>query len=110
MKKSDRLKKRVVAKGVTRTPGVCGGRPCIAGTRLPTDIMLHAALSTLERDYPTGTRAGFKAALAYELLCHEHAWFRRMVRQEYEKMMDLNHHHSFTLLERINNRLEQRRT
>lgn len=59
---------------VTRTPGVCGGKPCVAGTRIRVwDIV---ALTELGRSpdevlvaYPRVTIADVYAALAYY---HDH--------------------------------------
>ena len=56
---------------VTRTPGVCGGKPCIAGTRIRVQdvYVLHEeqGLSAPEivEYYPHLTIAGIYAALAY---------------------------------------------
>jgi len=45
-------------RGITKTPGVCGGDACIAGTRIPVWVLVQArnlGISEIEllRDYPT---------------------------------------------------------
>src|SRR6266545_4854243 len=55
---------------VTTTPGVCGGKPCIAGTRIRVqDILIRTELGEspdeIIRAYPNITLADVHAALAY---------------------------------------------
>jgi uncharacterized protein (DUF433 family) len=50
-----------LGSGIESTPGVCGGEPCIAGTRIPVWVLeQYRRLGTAEvemlRDYP-GLRA-----------------------------------------------------
>src|SRR5438105_1137528 len=55
---------------ISSTPGVCGGKPCIAGTRIRVqDIVIRAELGDspddIIRAYPQITLADVHAALAY---------------------------------------------
>lgn len=55
---------------VTRTPGVCGGKPCIAGTRIRVwDVAVHtlggAAPEGIADLFPQLTLTDVHAALAY---------------------------------------------
>ena len=55
---------------VTSTPGVCGGKPCIAGTRIRVqDIVIRTELGEspdeMVRAYPHITLADVHVALAY---------------------------------------------
>lgn len=57
-------------KRVLSQPGVCGGRPCIAGTRIEVSIILSSlsqGLTSAEivREYPALTADGVRAAIAY---------------------------------------------
>jgi uncharacterized protein (DUF433 family) len=61
----------VLAQHITKTPGVCGGRACIAGHRIRVmDIVVwhemrgHTAAQVAEM-FPGITRADVHAALAY---------------------------------------------
>ncbi len=61
----------VLAQHITKTPGVCGGRACIAGHRIRVmDIVVwhemrgHTAARVVEM-FPGITRADVHAALAY---------------------------------------------
>ncbi len=61
----------VLAQHITKTPGVCGGRACIAGHRIRVmDIVVwhemrgHTAAQVVEM-FPGITRADVHAALAY---------------------------------------------
>lgn len=57
-----------LAPGITSTPGVCGGEPCIAGTRWRTSTAREYHYDSLRilRDYPHLTVAQVDAAIAYE--------------------------------------------
>jgi uncharacterized protein (DUF433 family) len=55
---------------VTSTPGVCGGKPCVAGTRIRVqDIVIRTELGDspdhIIQAYPQLTLADVHAALAY---------------------------------------------
>lgn len=55
---------------VSSTPGVCGGKPCVAGTRIRIqDIVIRTELGDspddIVRSYPHITLADVHAALAY---------------------------------------------
>jgi len=58
-------------------PAICGGQVCIKGTRIPVTLILDAlaggdTAEDLLRGYPTLTREGIAAALAYGArLAHE---------------------------------------
>ena len=60
---------------VTCTPGVLGGKPCIAGTRIPVHHVYvwheeqRRSVDEILASYPTLTRADVYAALAY---CWDH--------------------------------------
>lgn len=58
------------AKGITRTPGVCGGEACIAGTRIAIWLLVEAQQlgiteAQLLQDYPHITAADLVNAWAY---------------------------------------------
>ena len=57
-----------LAPGIMSTPGVCGGEPCIAGTRWRTSTAREYHYDSLRilRDYPSLTVAQVDAAIAYE--------------------------------------------
>jgi uncharacterized protein (DUF433 family) len=55
---------------ITVDPAVCHGQACVRGTRIPASVVLDnlAAGLTVEeviRSYPTLTREGVQAAVAY---------------------------------------------
>jgi uncharacterized protein (DUF433 family) len=55
---------------ITKTPGVCGGDACIAGTRIPVWVLegyrrLGESDAGLLRNYPTLTQADLDSAWAY---------------------------------------------
>ncbi|MCI0342548.1 MAG: DUF433 domain-containing protein [Planctomycetales bacterium] len=55
---------------MVRTPGVCGGEPRIAGTRIPVRVVeayrrAGATLKHLGEAFPEVPRAGLRAALRY---------------------------------------------
>jgi len=55
---------------ITADPSVCGGQPCIRGTRIPVHVLLDflAAGDSVEdllREYPQLKREDIHAALAY---------------------------------------------
>ena len=57
-------------RGITKTPGVCGGDACIAGTRIPVWVLVNArnlgiSESQLLYDYPTLTAADLANAWVY---------------------------------------------
>jgi uncharacterized protein (DUF433 family) len=61
----------VISQHITKTPGICGGRACIAGHRIRVQdiVVLHelhgmSAKEILEQ-YPTITLADIHAALTY---------------------------------------------
>ena len=56
--------------GITSTPGVCGGEPCIVRTRIPVWVLanyrrLGAPDAEILRSYPSLTRADLEAAWEY---------------------------------------------
>lgn len=64
----DRRKK--AARGIAKTPGVCGGRACIEGTRMPVwSLVNHRLLGFTEEEilynFPTMTPDDLKVAWAY---------------------------------------------
>jgi uncharacterized protein (DUF433 family) len=69
------LLERVVA-----TPGVCGGKACIRGTRIPITIILDGLADGMTPDelidhYPQLSREDIQAALAYAAeLSRESIW------------------------------------
>ncbi len=57
-------------KGITKTPGVCGGEACIAGTRIAVWLLVEAQQlgireAQLLQDYPHITAADLVNAWAY---------------------------------------------
>ncbi len=64
---------------ITSNPDVCGGEPCVAGTRIPVHVVLgHLAAGddwdTLLEEYPRLTREDIRACLEYATyLCTEKA-------------------------------------
>jgi uncharacterized protein (DUF433 family) len=57
-------------KGITKTPGVCGGAACIAGTRIAVWLLVEAQQlgiteAQLLQDYPHMTAADLVNAWAY---------------------------------------------
>jgi uncharacterized protein (DUF433 family) len=57
-------------KGITKTPGVCGGAACIAGTRIAVWLLVEAQQlriteAQLLQDYPHITAADLVNAWAY---------------------------------------------
>ncbi|MBV9385292.1 MAG: DUF433 domain-containing protein [Chroococcidiopsidaceae cyanobacterium CP_BM_ER_R8_30] len=58
------------AKGIAKTPGVCGGEACIAGTRIAVWLLVEArrlgiSEAQLLNDYPHITGADLVNAWAY---------------------------------------------
>ena len=58
------------ARGITKTPGVCGGEACIAGTRVAVWLLVEArrlgiSEAQLLDDYPHITAANLVNAWAY---------------------------------------------
>ncbi|MEC4818967.1 MAG: DUF433 domain-containing protein [Scytonema sp. PMC 1069.18] len=58
------------AKGITKTPGVCGGEACIAGTRIAVWLLVEArrlgiSEAQLLQDYPHISAADLVNAWAY---------------------------------------------
>ncbi len=61
---------RIGGKGITKTPGVCGGEACIAGTRIAVWLLVEAqqlgiSEAQLLQDYPHITAADLVNAWAY---------------------------------------------
>ncbi|MBP0031449.1 DUF433 domain-containing protein [Roseofilum sp. Guam] len=61
---------RLSGKGITKTPGVCGGESCIAGTRIAVWLLVEAQQlgigeAQLLQDYPHITAADLVNAWAY---------------------------------------------
>jgi len=57
-------------KGITKTPGVCGGKACIAGTRIAVWLLVEAqqlgiSEAELLQDYPHISAADLVNAWAY---------------------------------------------
>jgi uncharacterized protein (DUF433 family) len=57
-------------RGITKTPGVCGGSACIAGTRIPVWVLVNAhslgiSESMLLDDYPALTATNLANAWLY---------------------------------------------
>jgi uncharacterized protein (DUF433 family) len=57
-------------KGITKTPGVCGGKACIAGTRIAVWLLVEAqqlgiSEAQLLQDYPHITAADLVNAWIY---------------------------------------------
>jgi uncharacterized protein (DUF433 family) len=67
-------------KRVSADPNVCGGRPCIRGTRIDISIILDGLAEGLTTDqlidhYPQLTVEDIQAALAYGAeLARENVW------------------------------------
>lgn len=65
---------------VTVDPGVCGGQPCVRGTRIAITIVLDALAEGLTEDaiidhYPTLIKDDIRAAVAYAAeLARENVW------------------------------------
>jgi uncharacterized protein (DUF433 family) len=61
-------------------PNICGGKPCIRGTRLPIAVILDGMAEGLTPDqirehYPHLTEEDIRAALAYAAeLAQENTW------------------------------------
>lgn len=78
-----------VTRHIQSRPGVCGGKPCIAGTRIRVqDVMVWHELQGLTADeivtqFPQLTLADVHAALAYY---HDH---REEIRQEIQGAEEL---------------------
>lgn len=58
------------SQGITKTPGVCGGEACIAGTRIAVWLLVEAqqiglSEAQLLQDYPHITAADLVNAWAY---------------------------------------------
>ena len=75
----------VIARHITKTPGVCGGRSCIAGHRIRVQdiVVLHEmhgmAPKEILEQYPSITLADVYAALAYY---HDH---QEEIQEEFHK-------------------------
>ncbi len=66
---------------ITIKPGVCGGRPCIRGTRMRvTDILELLSVGVTEKailkDYPYIEAEDIRAAMAYAARQTDHAVLR----------------------------------
>lgn len=60
----------LIKKHLVADPAVCGGQVCVKGTRIPAALILGAmaggdTIDDLLRGYPTLTREGIAAVLAY---------------------------------------------
>lgn len=71
------LRRMSIAPRIAVTPGVCGGRPVIAGTRVRVSDILDmlaggADEATIVADYPYLTAADVRAALAYAARAADH--------------------------------------
>jgi len=60
----------ISGKGISKTPGVCGGEACIAGTRIAVWLLVEAqqlgiSEAQLLQDYPHITAADLVNAWAY---------------------------------------------
>ncbi len=58
-------------------PAVCGGRPCVADTRVRVSDILEmlaggASVAEIVADYPYLDEAGVRAALAYAAVMSDH--------------------------------------
>ena len=79
----------VISQHITKTPGVCGGRPCIAGHRIRVqDIVVWHEMRGYCPDeivdmFPGITLADVYAALAYY---HDH---REEIQEEFRKEDEL---------------------
>ncbi len=77
----------VITERITRTPGVCGGRACIAGHRIRViDIVtwheyMGMSADEIANQYPTITISDVYAALAYYF---EHDEIQEEMRREDE--------------------------
>lgn len=63
-------RRRKTVRGITKTPGVCGGRACIEGTRMPVwSLVNHRILGFSEEEilynFPTMTPEDLQIAWAY---------------------------------------------
>jgi uncharacterized protein (DUF433 family) len=61
---------KMSGKGITKTPGVCGGEACIAGTRIAVWLLVEAqqlgiSEAQLLQDYPHITAADLVNAWVY---------------------------------------------
>lgn len=61
---------RISGKGISKTPGVCGGEACITGTRIAVWLLVEAqqlgiSEAQLLQDYPHITAADLVNAWAY---------------------------------------------
>lgn len=59
--------------GIERTPGVCGGEACVAGTRIPVWVLVRArqlggSEADILQDYPRLSRDDLDAAWGYYAL------------------------------------------
>jgi uncharacterized protein (DUF433 family) len=66
-----------LAEHITSDPGICGGRPVVAGTRLRVSDVLDALASgaspaELLADFPYLSEAALRACLAYAALAVDH--------------------------------------
>jgi uncharacterized protein (DUF433 family) len=64
---------------ITADPNICGGEPCIAGTRIPVHVILsHMSagddIETILKEFPRIEREDIRACLEYAtFLCTEKA-------------------------------------
>jgi len=64
------MERAQLLKRVSSKPGVLGGRPCIAGTRIPVEVVLENLADGVSREellaaYPSLTEDDLAAALAF---------------------------------------------
>jgi len=68
-----------INQGMSADPRICGGHPCIAGTRIPVRVILSHlaagdAIETILKEFPRIERADIEACLEYAAsLCTEKA-------------------------------------
>lgn len=68
------LRQRIVSD-----PAICGGQPCIRGTRVPVHVVLDFlaagdSVEALLREYPQLCREDIQAALAYAARVTREEW------------------------------------
>lgn len=95
---------RIERVHVVATPGTCGGKPRIAGTRIPVKhvVIMHEhqgmTLAEISEGYPHLTRADLHAALAYyhdqkeemdQEISEDQEWSDRMRAENPSRIRDL---------------------
>lgn len=90
---------------ITSTPGVCGGKPCIAGTRIRVqDIYVWHELQwksadDIVSDFPQLSMADVYGALAY--YWEHRAEIQRQMREETEFVEQMKQKHTSPLAEKL---------